>query len=82
MHSGSLQNTTKSKSKRLLTRCHNFNRRVVVLLFTIGLLLDGCQLQDAMYISGTIIWLWMDEFDMAELRFSRWYARHHKHDLQ
>ncbi len=47
-------------------RLHNTNRIIIATLTTIGLLMDGYQLSDAIFELSVVIWIWLPECDQLE----------------
>lgn len=58
-------------------RVYNLNRYLIVVLLSLGFVMDGITAGDAFFLLASIIWLWLPECNKLEQRF---FSPHHKDD--
>ena len=71
----SLENTSSGNTHSLKKALHHANRLIIAAITLAGLLLDGLVLADVMVMIAAVHWLWLDEFDWAEMNYIHRFKR-------
>ncbi len=49
-------------------RVYNLNRYLIVVLLSLGFVMDGITAGDTFFLLASILWLWLPEFNKLEKR--------------